>query len=290
MEINREALRSSRRIRRKKIFQVFSYCCLFLVAIFALTSYLFHIDQLYIKRVYISGNKQVEDRQIFNVAKEILDGKHYGIYPKNNILIYPKKMIIKSLARDIPWIAETFISAAGNSLLIEVKEREPKYLWCDDLSKAILNRSCYYLDSNGFGFDKAPNFSSHVYPEFYGGNKRGGYTGRSILPLDSLGHVLSVKDSLEKIIKSQYSPFAHIYGVYIYNNDDYDLLITDGKKEWKIIFNLTKSLSEEKKLKIEKKLKAIISSPFFIKELNNTTQSLKYLDLRFGKKVFYKFE
>ena len=272
------------------MFRAFTYLCLFLGTVFVLTGYLFHLDKLYIRQVYISGNKQVLSSQIFSVTKGVLGGRYYGLYPKNNLLIYPKKLIKESLLRSIPWIASVGVFSDINSLFIEVEERVPKYLWCDDLSEPILDRTCYYLDMNGLAFDKAPSFSSHVYLEFYGGNKRGGYIGKSILSPDTLRIVLEMKDSMEKTLKDKYPFLVRIYGVYVYNNDDYEFLFTQGRKESKIIFNLPKNASEDEKMRVDKKFKAIMTSPFFMKELNNTNRQLKYIDLRFGKKVFYKFD
>ncbi len=290
MDVNREALRSSSRVRKKKISQAFSYLCLFLAIIFALINYLFHLDNLYITKVYIQGNKQVENSRIFNIVKESLDGKYLGLYPKNNVFIYPKKMIIESLLHNIPTIASVDVSNNHASLFLNIQERVPKYLWCDDLTKSMLSRACYYLDVDGFAFDKAPSFSNHVYLEFYGGNKRGGYLGQSILSPAVIHAVVDIKDYVERLIADRRYPLGDLYGVNVYpDGGDYDILFASGAKEWKVIFNLDPNLLESNKQSIEKKFRAIMISSFFLKELGAAGNRLEYIDLRFGKKVFYKF-
>lgn len=281
MSINREILKSSERIKRKKAETAFAYISLFLALIFALTNFIFHLDQLYIKEIKISGNKKVPADDIFRVAKNALAGKYYGLYPRNNILIYPKDAVGKSILRNIPWVASVGVVGAKNSIFIDVKEREPKYLWCDDPAKPILELTCYYLDKDGYTFDKSPLFSDHIYLEFYGGNKRGGYMGRYILPENILSGLLEVESSVEGLIKNDTDLLGRVYGIDIHNNGDYDLLMVNGDHRWKIMFNLN--------VNVPKKLSAVLTSPFFITEIKNKDRVLQYIDLRFGKKVFYKF-
>lgn len=281
MEVNREIKRSSWRIRRKKALQILLCGALFLWGAFAVSSGVSHLDKLYIRKVYISGNSKVENSRIFAVVENILAGRYYGVYPKSNILIYPKEQLEQTLLRNIPWLAGVVISGSTNMVSIEVIEREPKYLWCDDLAKPISTRICYYMDKDGFVFDKAPAFSGHIYPEFYGGNKRGGYMGRSILPVATLQNILSVKDSINKMIKDGGYPLGEAYGVYVHNNGDYDLLLSGIKKDWRASFDLNTDPV--------KKFKAVLDSKFFKKELAGPGNNLEYVDLRFGKKVFYKF-
>lgn len=281
MEINREVLRSSGRIKRRRALHAVSLLGFLIFALIILTNYILHLDGLYIQKIYINGNKQVEDNRIFSLTKEILAGKYYGMYPKSNVLIYPKGLVAQTLLRNIPWLASVSISSNTKSLLIFVEEREPKYLWCDDFNKPILERTCYYMDRDGLVFDKAPSFSGHIYPEFYGGNKRGGYLGRSILPTDTLNAVLEIKNSADKMTRDKKYSFGALYGIYVNNNGDYDLLFDQGTRGWKVIFDMNTDPV--------KKLRAVLDSPFFQKELANTDKRLEYIDLRFGKKVFYKF-
>ena len=288
--INREILRSSERIRRKKVLRVFSFLSLFLAIVFALTSYVFHMDILYIKQIYVLGNKQVREEEIVKAVKQVLDGSYFGLYPKSNRLIYPAEEIVLLVTRRIPWVSSVSLSGGVGSIFVEVKEREPRYLRCDDLLKPALDRVCFYLDALGFAFDRAPNFSSHVYLEFYGGVKKGGYVGRSVLPTQILQAVLEVKNRVESIVNSGPLVLGKIYGIYIQGNGDYDLLLIGGRREWAVTFNLTDVVKDGEIQRIEKKFRAIVSSPFFIKEFESSNKQLQYIDLRFGKKVFYKFD
>lgn len=282
MGVNNEVLKSSVRLRKKKARRVFSYSALVLAILFAVTNIITHLDKLYIKHIYISGNVKVEDGQIFGVVANSLRGYYYGIYPKSNILIYPKKVVGDSIMRNIPWIASVAVSGGVNSVIVNVIEREPKYLWCDSIDKPIIDRICYYLDKDGFAFGRAPGFSGHIYPEFYGGDKKGGYIRKFVLPVEKLNTVLKIKDGGEKALADNNINLGKIYGFYIHNNGDYDLLLSDGKNEYKINFSLNTD--------VLKKLNTVLSSPFFIKELRDGNKRLEYIDLRFGKKVFYKFD
>ncbi len=281
MEINREVLKSTERIRRRKFSYALSCLAIFVSAIFAVTNYLTHFDRLYLKKVYVSGNREINSDLIFGIVEKNLDGKYYGIYPKNNLLIYPKKEIENALENSLSWIARADVTATFGSISVNIMEREPKYFWCDDQSKPSIEHVCYYVDENGYVFDLAPKFSDHIYFEFYGGTKRSGFMRAQILPVETLRKIVSLKDSLNTIILQSGLLVGKIYGLYIYNNGDYDFLVDNKGHDWKINFNLTTDA--------DKKYKAILESPAFIKELSTTDKFLEYIDLRFGKKVFYKF-
>ncbi len=281
MELNREISKSSSRIRRRKITESLAWTFTAACIVIGITIGLTHIEKLYITRVAISGNTEVADSAIFNIANGLLSGQYYGLYPKSNILIYPKEQIASTLLRVIPWLDTAEVSATGDTVAITVTERQPAYLWCDDLAKPIIERVCYYLDKSGFAFDKAPSFSGHVYLEFYGGDKRGGYFGRHVLNKEELNFILSTETAMNRMLAGSTLRLGQIYGVYIYNNGDYDMLVSDGMKEWQIKQNMDADPLG--------KLSAILDSDFFQKELSAATGQLLYIDLRFGQKVFYKF-
>ena len=173
MEINREIFKSSIRIKRRKIYQFLLYFVLCVAFLFALSNFVFKLDKLAITQILISGNKNIETASIFKVVHQKLSGTYYRLYSKNNILIYPKEDIRTSLMRNFIWLQDVNIASVMGNISLVLREREPIYLWCDSVDKPILERTCYYLDENGFAFAVAPRFSSGVYLSLYGGNRRG---------------------------------------------------------------------------------------------------------------------
>ena len=114
--------------------------------------------------------------------------------------------------------------------------------------------------------------------------------GHSILSADIMQAIVKVRDVAATLITKKDYTLGNIYGVNINKGDDYDLLIGRGAGDWKMNFNLAATTSASDILRIEKKLHAVLSSQFFITEQSSANKKLQYIDLRFGKKVFYKFE
>ncbi|MBI3632911.1 MAG: hypothetical protein HY226_01315 [Candidatus Vogelbacteria bacterium] len=263
----------------------------FAAFLFALLNFIFKLDKLAIKQVFISGNKNIETGLIYDVTKENLSGNYYYMFPKNNILIYPRDEIENSLKKNFMRIKYVDIASVLGNLSLSISEREPAYLWCDDADKDAIDRICYYLDEDGFTFAIAPQFSGDVYLSFYGGNKRGGYMGRSVLETASFHSIVDIKNYFLKAITSEHIQLGVLSGIYIYKNGDFDLLFGNGNSKWRLSINLPEgdSINSQSENSLESKLFAILNSQVFKDELNHANNKLEYIDLRFGKKVFYKF-
>lgn len=282
MELNREILKSSTKIRRRKIERLLAVCSLVIVVLIDISIILSRLDNLQIKKVDISGNKDVSALTLFDEVKNLLSGRYLGFYPRSNFLIYPKGEIIKRIS-SFPNVESLNIAVSSKTLYLVVKEREPKYLWCGDFDTSEYKR-CFYVDSGGYSYGLAPDFSSHIFFEFYGGDKRGGYSGKTILPAEQFSNVVLLADYLKKLVGEFISPSAELYGANLKQNGDVDFLVEDRKALWII----KTTISSEPSL-IAQKMEKAISSPVFQKELEEKKNLLAYIDLRFGKKVFYKF-
>ncbi len=283
MELNREILKSSAKIRRRKIERFLSFSVLSIVALLDLSFFIAQLDFFRIKQVDISGNQIIGTSAIFETINRPLSGKYFGFYPKSNFLIYPKSDIIDSILK-FSTIGEAEVAMGGSTLYVSIKEREPKYLWCGDFVSYTQDKQCYYLDENGFSYGRAPEFSDHIFFEFYGGEKLGGYTGKNILPPDQFKNVVSLYGSLETAIKQFISPDAELYGVNIKKVGDIDFLVKGDGSFWEIRSTISLDSVEQ-----AKKMEVAVSSAVFQGELKKNTHGILYLDLRFGKKVFYKF-
>ncbi|MBI5140067.1 MAG: hypothetical protein HZA94_01295 [Candidatus Vogelbacteria bacterium] len=283
MELNREILKSSNKIRRQKIERFLSVVSLVAVAILDISIFVSRLDDLQIKRLDISGERGVATSVVFESAANVLSGRYFGFYPKSNIFLYSKDEIAEKVLSS-GTVASVQIARGGDTLHILLREREPSYLWCGELTSGAEIKRCFYLDKDGFSYDKAPGFSGPVFFEFYGGEKRGGYTGKNILPLDQFKELTLLVDSLRRSIKQFISSSAELYGANIKSNGDVDFLARDGVSSWIINGSVTAPASY-----FSKKMDTAVSSSVFQEETKKHPAGLLYLDLRFGKKVFYKF-
>ena len=149
------------------------------------------------------------------------------------------------------------------------------------LRDSINDNKCYFLDSDGYIFDKAPYFSGDVYFKFYGDsllsneNPSGSY-----LMKDKFSKIIEFKNSIEKMNLKPTSFYLNENG----EEGNFSLFGEPGISP-KIIFKVDGDYE-----KLAENLQAAISVDPLKTNLKTKSSSLLYLDLRFGNKVYYKFK
>ncbi|MEI8269990.1 MAG: hypothetical protein WCG45_01350, partial [bacterium] len=149
------------------------------------------------------------------------------------------------------------------------------------LRSNLNDNKCYFVDKDGYIFDEAPYFSGDVYFKFYGNVvlKNGNPSG-SFFMKDNFARIVEFKDTLEKI---NLKPNA--------------FWVDDNRKEGNFSLRgeplsgprvMFKMDSDYKKL--AENLQAAISIEPLHTDIKTKLSSLLYLDLRFGNKVYYKFQ
>lgn len=276
-------------ILKRKILIFFG---LFLI-VFICFVFLLRWERLNIQSVSISGNKVLESKILENIVNEKIAGNYLWVIPKTNFLFYPKQNIKKELTNQFKRIKEISFNINTKdvkTLEITLSEREPKYTWCGDNIPTDIEAEeykCYFTDNTGYIFDEAPYFSGGVYFQFFG-------------KIDNL-----VKEENQEYIPSGYSFMPEVFPKYISFINTLNtmgvkssalLIKEDGDLEFylaskatllnapKIIlkkdFNLEKSIEN---------LQAALSTEPLSTDFKNKYSSLLYFDLRFGNKVYYKF-
>ncbi|HEY4528304.1 MAG TPA: hypothetical protein VJJ48_00550 [Candidatus Paceibacterota bacterium] len=177
-------LEKKRRARRKKILVGLSaFLLLTIVAVLAL-----RYDKLRIQEIVVSGNEILDTQNITSAVAETLSGYYFYLIPRDSSLLYAKDNMRESLFTLYPRLSSLDIELNGlNTLLVNVRERKPYALYCPD-SPLDGGDSCYFLDSSGFIFDQAPNFSRGVY-----------FTYTSTPPLKSRGTTLMPSDEFTSL-------------------------------------------------------------------------------------------
>jgi len=275
----KELKRKRRKIRRNRV--IFFAVC-FLIVFFGL-AFASRIDKININEIKISGNKVTETEAVEKVVKENISGRYLWIFSKTNFLIYPKAKIKRELADKFKRFNDIKLSIQNiKTLEIFVSEREGKYTWCGITLPTLdnSNEKCYFLDSAGYLFDEAPYFSGEVYFRFYGPNASTDNPFGSYFLQNDFSKIISFKDAIEKM---DFKPSAFESG----NDGDANIYLSSGimpPMSPKIIFKLDSDFN-----KLAENLQAAISIDPLQTDLKEKYNSFLYIDLRFGNKVYYKF-
>lgn len=246
-------------------------------------SYLSRIKKLNIAEINIEGNKIIDTDKVKSVVENEIAGKYFWLFPKTNILLYPKNSIKTKVGDTFKRFKNVEISLQNGVLLVSVAERAPEYTWCkkeptidDD------QEDCYFLDGDGYIFDKAPYFSGEVYFKFYGQNDlEQGEASGSYLASGYFDNLILFKSILEDM---GLKPVI----LHLEENNDIKMFLTKAKPTSlgpEIIFKKDSDVQ-----KIAENLKAALDTEPLLSKFKNEYSSLEYIDLRFGNKVYYKFK
>ena len=275
--------RGKRRAFRKKVVLYF----ILLITLIIGSSFVSRIQKININNIEITGNKVVDTSSVQQIVNDDLSGKYLGLFQKTNFLLYPKYKIKKDLKGNLKRLSEIKISVKNfRTLEIKITEYEGKYLWCGVSTAPVLSidmkeRKCYFLDSDGYVFDEAPFFSGGIYFKFYGKNfsddlQNNNPTGSHFLQ-ENFSKIISFKENLENM---NLKPTAF----WIDENNDGNMALSKDLTGPKILFKMDSDYEKN-----AENLQSVINTEPLLSGLKNKLESLLYIDLRFGNKVYYKF-
>ena len=268
--------------RQKVILNKILLSILGLVGIFFLLTYLSRLHALNVYDVKIVGNETVDGEALKKVVTEEISGKYLWLFPKTNIFIFPKNKIKKALSSKFKRLKDINLLVKGleeedfngNYLEVKVTERTGEYVWCGDApTEGGARSTCSFLDDSGYLFDNAPYFSGNVYFKFYGS------ISESYFFPNIFSKLISLRDTL---VRMGLKPV----GLYVDKNGDIKVLLSGGKSSTQPEIILKNAGNFE--TVIENLETALTTEPLQSK-FKNKYSSLLYIDLRFGNKVYFKF-
>lgn len=283
--INSPRLNEIRRKRHKAFRNKVIFFSTLFVLILALISFALHIKKINIKNIEIVGNRVVESKEIVSLTQKEIAGNYLWIFPKSNFLIYPKNKIKDTLVMNLKRLDDVSVSIKNSeTLIIKVTEHSGEYLWCgaDPLMGMDIDNRCYFMDFNGYVFDEAPYFSGEIYFRLYGNDfnikpKNNNPTGSYFLQ-KNFSDLINFKKNLEMMGIQSYS-------FVLDENSDGNIFISKNPTGAKIIFKINSDYP-----KMLENLESAISTEPLASAIKNKLDTLKYIDLRFGNKVYYKFQ
>lgn len=243
--------------------RVWVYMILGLVCVLGII-YVLRLPEYKVQNVTIKNAVVTKDADIKQIADEYLSYYYFYIIPQSNVWLYPKNNIEDAI-RKIPSIQDVDITLGQDHLLtITVIEKDNKYIWCSNTN------DCYYMNGAGYIFANAPIFEGNLFTLF-----RGPITG--VAP-DAYFLDPQKMSSLINFI-NEARDIGTIVAVDVKSKEETDILFGSGAK---IIISLENDL---KKTYIN--LKTLINSKDF-NQLSGGIDSVQYIDLRYGKKAFWK--
>lgn len=265
--------------RRKVLIKKVSITLVSFLVVFGIFSYVMNLSPLRVEKVVIFGTNIVSESEVSEVVNTLISGKYFFLIPKNNVFFYPKERLGNDLLSKFSRIEAVYPALdRGNILVVTVAERSPKYVWCgkENRRDTSTHEECYFMDKDGYIFIKSPDFSPNVFFRIYG--ELASTTepiGARVFSLDEFTRIMDFRSAVSSI---GFSPKA----VVSLKDGDYEFILNNGGK---ILFNTKNDFAKS----ADNIRLAVTSAPLF-DELKTKPNKLLYIDVRFGNKVFYKFE
>lgn len=234
-------------------------------------SYLAHVKSLQIRDVVVVGAEVVDESELTALAHEYLAGTYLWLFPKSNILIYPKEALQAQVLDSFKRLKTAEISFDSlHGITLTVTERPPEALWCGENRLSQQGMAvCYFLDPEGYIYTEAPTFTGSVYVRFYGPLGMGEPVGQTFVPTEQF-------QALRNFLQTLTTRGIKVAELAL-TDTDVELYLENGTK---ILF-----LKNQELPRVLDNLLSVFSAPEF-KDMGLV--NLEYIDLRFGNKVYYK--
>jgi len=276
-------IKRNRQVRRLRLFILL--IILFISTVGAL-SYFSSNPKITLNKIVITGNSIINTKDLDSYINNKLKGKYLKLFARSNFLIYPRNKIYNSLVVDFPRIEDLSIKRSGfNIINIKIKERLGSYLYCGTglpEKKEEIGENCYFVNNDGYIFDRAPYFSGDVYFKFYTEIEGDGTRplGLQIFPIERFHELVRFTEGVTTL------GFKPVYLVAS-ENETYFLYLKSKSTNPnpKIIFNRENNLET-----ILDNFSVAMKEKEFANEINSKYDILSYIDLRFKNKVLYKFK
>lgn len=276
-------IRHNRRVKRMRLVILFFILLVFIIGGLAFFS---ANNKVVIDKVVVSGNHIIDEEDIEKEINKNISGRYVYLFSRNNSFIYPHKKIYDSLLVTFPRIEKLSIYRDNlKTLHIDISERTGSYLYCGENlpeNKSEVGENCYFVNNDGFIFDKAPYFSGNVYFKYYMmiENSTSDPLGKQMLEIDRFHELARFIDAINSI------GFNPIY-ISLDQMGTYSLYLDANKGGTlpKIIFK-----DKDDFRIIQDNLFLAMKKKEFSSEINSRYDTLLYIDLRFKNKVLYKFQ
>lgn len=228
------------------------------------------LPHLRITKVEVAGVEGTAADAIEEAAQRSIAGTYAFVFPKNNVLIYPKTSLIQNLYEQFPRLAAIEVEAKHLRIIgVTVRERIPGSVWCGVTLDTRV--PCLFMDEDGVAYEAAAQFSGTVYTEYFGSTTgalpKQYLTSKEFRSLAALVQAFKDKEG-ESIAR-----------VAVDEQNDARATFESG-------FTLLFAALADSGDIYERFLLAKTAEPFKSRALKD----FEYLDLRFGDRLYYKLK
>jgi len=240
---------------------------LVLVLLVGALSWLSFSSFLSVNKIVVIGNSEIRTNAIQAKMLAATAIPTMLLFSNQNVVFYPKVKLETILRTKFPKIKTIFIKnkILQKQVVVSIVERKPFALWCRGKNE---KRSCYYIDKDGFVFQKVQQQN---------------------LPTGLIIFEGGISKSRTKVMQTLISPkyFAEVQKFII-------ALEAIKLKPKVFIFEgnnarINLEPNWELRVALDKNMDAIPTNLEAVLEKENMFPKISYIDMRFDERVYYKF-
>jgi len=230
-------------------------------------SYVSYLPQFNISTVTVAGTKDLPSRLIQAYIETLLNDGSNALFSKTTILSYGPTHLEKKTEQYFlrtKDVAVTRNSLLANAITVTVRERIPYATWCGSVG------DCYLLDETGFLFAPVASTTPPIEPYVFYGGIQGNPLGQQYISAHFPGVVALLR------LLGQAGFRAHAFTMV--SDKDFTVSFVDG-------FSMRASFGQDAST-LTQNLSLVMGA----EPLKGKASKLEYVDLRFGDRVYYKFQ
>lgn len=263
-----QRLRAVRRKRRLVLAGVLVVLLCIACVVFAWAS---HSSRFAVEQIHVEGTQELSPDVIRAFAEGIMIDGRFHVIARNTILFYPRQKITNALLAQYPRINTVTIqtdSIRDRTITITITERNTFALWCDTAGSG----SCYRVDDTGFVFEPASSQGDTLV-----------VYGRVVPHVDRTadaplwGSVEPEYFEQLRVLVQELSTFSFVptsariedHDAYIQLKSGFEVRVDVLQNPGATVNALVSVLTQDQLVDVPK-------------------ESIEYVDVRFGERIFYK--
>jgi len=224
--------------------------------------FLFYSSHFRINNYEINGLEKIRPENIENILNNYFDKRKFVIFSRRNYWLVDKTALKKEISRFYYFEKLDVKRKFPNRLIITVVEKQALVNW-------VSGEVCAHVDMTGSVIGFCENDSGRLTIRDLAQVQI--EIGKPVLSVEKLQYIVSLHDQVKAVFKEKFSPLYY----------ELDKNILRGKSDGApdVLFNLDLGIGEQ-----VGRLDLILRQ----QDVKDNWSKLKYIDLRFGEKVFYK--
>jgi len=252
-----------------------SISSLFLIALIIL---IFRIPFLQIKTIQVEGNNSISSIELQKTVLTEIDGSYLYLIPKTNIFFYPKSKVEEVLKSRYPKISSLEIDISKLSIIdIKIVERDPSVIVCEGYADDEGSDGCFYVDYDGLVYEKVDSLLDDVYFKYYLN------TSSTTISIGSNFIEASKFLELQKFISDLSGTIIVPTGLLIGDDGSYELYVKNRDGSIAVVYIDDRVPFAKTTNNLVLFWQNVLNKKLGFSEVPN----FEYINLRFGKNIFY---